>query len=758
VNSAKTPSVVTKPLIFIGISAVVFPLYVYHNPVRWDALAHNFTCFFLVLRPYTFYGHVGDLLLLLGLWAVGYGLGTGVIRRCLRSRGIIPPVELAVPIGWGILSFLIFSLALIRQLYPIAIALLLLGLLGIGLWSLQNDFKEIGRRIRQKREAIRRFHLEEWIGLLLIALSMYYAFCSSLMPPTQSDGLRYHLAAPKLYLRHGGFYVIPDLAFSNFPFLVEYLYAIPLALGSLSGPKLIHCSYFFLTLALIYRLGKTLGGVRAGLFAAAIPATTPFIPIFASWSFIEFGLTCYTVLGFRLCLEIVEPAPSGEETSRRGWEILLGIAGGFMVSCKYTALITVAFLWLVVAWPRSFQLSAIRSTMMRAARVGLISLLIASPWFLKNAVLFGNPVYPFGRAWFPTPGWSEFNAVFFSYHAGLKGNLNAIKQSPMGEQWLDFLTLPARVTLYPGEAWHRENFGSWPLGVLWLSLAPILLMRRSWSNRYLWHLLFSLLLFFVWAYTYRDSRFLLPCLSIAAPLYGLAVTELIAQRRNLGGWLLVMALYGVSWSSGLLLLPRNYMPWEVISGTISRQFYLENVTDFVRYENQAFRFLKENTKREDRVLLHGIEQPFYCPNDWVGADWFNTDPLIRWSWENPSVEGLIKRLKDEKIQYIVYYYGKIKDKEKGYNFFYRLFRLPPDQGLMLLKELVSKERTRLRYPYLYQEWRVSFMERLIQAETQAANVTALTQLWDAGVLKEVYRYKENPSKSDEGILVLKVPD
>ncbi|MGC9327521.1 MAG: ArnT family glycosyltransferase, partial [Candidatus Hinthialibacter sp.] len=532
---------------------------------------------------------------------------------------------------------------------------------------------------------------------LLLIIPLAFAFFCSLMPPTQSDGLRYHLSVPKLYLNHGGFYPIPDIAFSNFPFLIEYLYAIPLAFGSDSVPKMIHASFFLLTIFLIYDVSKKMGGARSGMYGALLFASIPFASIFASWSFIEMGLTLYMLLTLALCIEAMEDEEKGGGAAPLRSMIVCGVSGGFLLSCKYTALAPLFLFFLMLAWPGfSFSWGKVRYTLKRAILFGIIVFSVASPWFIKNIILWGNPVYPFAGSIFPTPHWSCFNDLFFRFHAGLKGHYNELLSSPVWMWIQDAVTLPFRVTFYPGDKiWHPDDFGSWQLGPLWLTLTPLLLLYRSWTPRKFMHLIAGLFLYVVWAYTYRDSRFLLPCMAVMAPLFAVVVEEIVLYRPWTKWCFFTPIFYGLLFTSSVILLPTKNAPWWVVSGTISEDDYLEHVCDFTRNPNQAFRWLKENTRPDEKVLLHGIEHPFYCPNDFAGADWFNTDPLIAWSWESPSVEGLLERLKKEKIRYLVYYYGKIKN--PGHFQFYRLFRLPPEKGYALLQEFKEKQYSRIYY-------------------------------------------------------------
>jgi len=753
-----------KRLLFLILTGVILPLYIYHNPAKWEAIYYIFPAFSLVLRPYPFIEHGREILLVAWMWIIGYGLGAVIIRCLSREENSLPSPAYVVPVGWGVLSFAIFALAMMQILTLSIIQLVLVFLTILSLSYLLFQGNPCSPGFQRIRDFIRDCPWDTRIALCLIAIPLSYAFFSSLMPPTQSDGLRYHLTVPKIYLQHGGFVQLPDLAFSNFPFLIEYLYTIPLAFGLISGPKLIHASFFVLALWSIYRAGERMGDSRTGVFAALIYATIPCAPIFASWSFMEFGLTVYTLLAFHFGIRVVESARAGDESNAFRQAVLLGIACGFLLSCKYTAMITCIFFGLMVLVPvlliqRILTLSILGRTVLMTA----IAVVIFLPWLIKNYVLLGNPVFPFANSVFQSPGWTDFNASFFSYHAGMKGGLNALKQSPLLEWIADAVTLPVRVIFYPGDkALHPESFGSWPLGPLWLILGPLVLFHRQWTYRKAIHALFAFFLFVVWAYTYRDARFLFPCLAVLAPLCAVVIVERIADWSWARAVLLVLVSYNLLFTTGSILIQAN-APWWVVGGKIGAEDYLANECGYTRSNIQAFHYLRDHTQPSDKVLLHGIETPFYCPNEFIGSDWFNTDPLIRQSWETPSADALLEWLREREIRYIVYDFGKVR--HPGYFQFYRLFRLPLELGLPLLEEMRSKERTRIIYPLAHQDWSRRFRGKIRQAEAQSPNVQALETLLDDGFLEEAFRFEEdvNPESGNDptgipiGTVVLKVP-
>jgi len=107
--------------------------------------------------------------------------------------------------------------------------------------------------------------------LLCIAVSGFLIteILLNLTPPISRDALIHHLAIPKLWLLHGGFYEIPWADFSYFPMNIDLLYLIPLYFKNDIVPKFIHLAFGFGTGLLIYSYVKK--SIQQELGAPGVP-------------------------------------------------------------------------------------------------------------------------------------------------------------------------------------------------------------------------------------------------------------------------------------------------------------------------------------------------------------------------------------------------------------------------------------------------------------------------------------------------------
>jgi len=324
------------------------------------------------------------------------GLGTVFGRRLLA--GLDPAATLGVAglLGLGALGTITFFVGLVPFRFGGGAWLpFLLALVGTVLL------------VAQKREAI-RFSLPkgpELLAVLGIAVAAVIALVSVLAPSDimDWDTLAYHLAVPKQWLAAGQIQTIPTIHQSFFPFTVDNLYIWGLQWGGQQGAKAFQLAYMLLGALAIFGLARQRYGDRAGWWAALAFATMPVVVLEAGSAYIDTAHGLYAGLG------IVFAAWWFAEQERKQMLWLAAIMLGFAAGSKYTGLQTlfaVGFV-LVAAGAATRQASA---GLKAGVLVGIVAMAIASPWYIKNAVVAGNPVYPFFFERLGAKGWDERRA------------------------------------------------------------------------------------------------------------------------------------------------------------------------------------------------------------------------------------------------------------------------------------------------------------------------------------------------------------
>ncbi|MBU2027147.1 MAG: hypothetical protein KJ814_05950, partial [Proteobacteria bacterium] len=165
----------------------------------------------------------GVTILFLAGWCL---ITTGVGRLCLSAAAIRlasrgEELFLSAGIGIAITGYAVFLLGVTGSLDPSGIHLLLISLAFISVTGWLRPLRTaptapVGRSVWDRLAAV----------LLVAVLSA--GFLLVLTPETGKDALIYHLAVPKLYLMHQGFYFIPGNIFAGYPLLGEMHYLLAL--------------------------------------------------------------------------------------------------------------------------------------------------------------------------------------------------------------------------------------------------------------------------------------------------------------------------------------------------------------------------------------------------------------------------------------------------------------------------------------------------------------------------------------------------
>ena len=210
-----------------------------------------------------------------------------------------------------------------------------------------------------------------------------------LMPPVSRDALIHHLAIPKLWIRHGGFFETPWADFSYFPMNVDLLYLVPLLFGNDRVPAFIHLLFGWGTGYLVYRYLKDQAGNVWGLIGLLVFVSTPIVIRLSVTAYVDLGMIFFTTASV---LSYLRWRDGRYEDVK--WFLLAAVCMGLAAGTKYNALISWLFLGGAVCYlfarDTGKQLQAIRW----GAIFSLVALAVVSPWLVKNLILKGNPIYP----------------------------------------------------------------------------------------------------------------------------------------------------------------------------------------------------------------------------------------------------------------------------------------------------------------------------------------------------------------------------
>lgn len=524
---------------------------------------------------------------------------------------------LDITMGMGLLSLVYFAMAACHVLsrpWPLILCSVL-SILGIPI------IIDIARWLRTRSKFTPVTVL--WVILFTgIAAAM---LIPALAPPTSADwdSLAYHLAVPKLYLQHGGYFYIDFASHSNFPFLVEMLYTPALSIGDAVGAKLVHYLYGVLLAFSVALLAKRHFHPKAAPLAALAIASMPLVMWEATTAYIDLATALYTIIAVYLLLEYLDnPALS--------YLIGCGIAAGFAASTKFTG---IALFPMLAVWLLIDRFCANRSVQWKQSLLLCgAALLTCSPWYLKSFVYTGNPVYPFFYSIFGGRNWTQSLADNYSTLQAKFG---------LGHDLASFIFLPYDLTF------HSARFYDTPglfVGPIFLIAVPLLLIAKYRSAK-----LFGLTMFFMaqlvcWFALTQQSRYLVPAFAVLAVIIAaITYTEksLGNARKAFYAIFIATAAFGVLTLSSLISQSSPY-----VFGSQTRQQYLARALPIF----PAQQWINTHTPTDTRVALFGDTRGFYLDRPYIWADPGHNSTFTR---DFDCADEFLAYLKTYQISYIM---------------------------------------------------------------------------------------------------------
>ena len=240
-----------------------------------------------------------------------------------------------------------------------------------------------GRPLSTKTKIVFASAYALWVAFVLVLASV---------PPVSRDALTHHLAVPKLWVEGGGLVEIPHILFSYYPQLLDLFYTIPVMAGHDIAAKYIHFVFAALTALMIFLFVRRRLGASWGAIAGIMFLTVPLVAKLSVTVYVDLGLMCFTMAA--LCSAVLWL----DDTSRVKWLLIAAVCSGLALSTKYNAIVSFIVLSLLVPF---FYLNTRKNKdaeQLNTVRFGVIfvsvSILVFSPWLMRNFALTGNPIYP----------------------------------------------------------------------------------------------------------------------------------------------------------------------------------------------------------------------------------------------------------------------------------------------------------------------------------------------------------------------------
>ena len=560
---------------------------------------------------------------------------TGIGRLCLSvtairfaSRG--EGLFLSGGMGLIITGYAIFLLGIMDSLYPFSIGLMLTSLV---LFSVVGWLRPI-RTVRSAPSASTKRSIWETSALFLLGILLLADFVLTLTPETGKDALTYHLAVPKLYLLHHGFYFIPGNAFAGYPLLGEMNYLLALFLQNDILAKamnfVILCG-ILLGISLFAR--HVLQNLRFFSLSILIFASIPSVFAVSHAAYSDLFVTFFT-------LAAIYSFFRWSENQLVAWLILCGLFSGSAAACKYTAMIATPLGCLGILWLAKRSGNGAMETLRRLALYAATAFMAGSPFYLKNWIVTGNPFYPFFYGIFGGKGWDPDQARLYDL---------LIQNLGMGRSLLDYLLLPWNLSF-------RANMDSLAfdgmIGPIFLLTLPFLAALRRWDTPLRMMLIYALLTFCFWASSAQQIRYLIPLFPLLALFVGEILTHCYQSQKR--SFILLLCLVAGSLAFNGYHITSEFIktdPLRVAVGLESRDHFLSRTLPTY----PMYHFVNEALPPEARIfLIYMKNYTFLCDRDCYSDTMFETHTIQKILREEASPDRVHNRLKTAGFTHILY--------------------------------------------------------------------------------------------------------
>jgi len=533
----------------IWVFAVYFAYYIVHKP-------------FTPGQAVRIAGVGLDLLLLVLLVLVAAAWGRRLSRWLrLEFASLLEQFVFSSGIGFGVLGYAVLGLGSLGLLYRWICYVLLLALAFSALGELRfwsGWLVALVRRVVKLETAGRRWQvLLSVYVLVLLAITLSRA----LMPPTAWDALVYHLEVPRHYLAQHRIVPIDDFFYANLPQLMEMFYLLGLLLEGDVLAQLVHFSFAILLVAAVFSAARQFLPRTSPLLAVALFLSVPVITTLAAWAYIDL---CLTFFLFCALYALFRWRANGSS----GWLSTSAAFVGLALAVKYTAALWLVSLLVAIVWEhRGAKERRPRPIAGSLLRYGLIVLAVAWPFYLKNLLFTGNPVYPYI---FGGKDWNSLREAWLT-SAG----------HGLGNNPLDYLLLPWNMTIngVQGSAAFDATISPFLLALLPLI---IILGVPGRVHRYLLFFVGVQLAFLAFSAYHLTSMLQTRMVLVIFPLLCLLAAHVLGRLNRLDtasfslqrfAYLVVGVTFVLNlWSEVSQLVRQNAAPY--LAGLETRQAYL----------------------------------------------------------------------------------------------------------------------------------------------------------------------------------------
>ncbi len=579
--------------------------------------------------------YFSSLIFLLFFIVLFLSSGNFITAFCDPFKDLSEEFLINISFGVGLWSLVVFLVGIAGFLYR-SIFLVLAVIAVAGSIKYIKDYC-----IKFKRVEIDFAGLKQGFFCSIPVVFLVPAFFFTLFPPTFYDSLVYHLALPQRYIfQH--FIDFPSWNhFAFFPLGQEMIYSLILLL---TEDPVVTKLFNFLTggllLITLWKISECIeDNTTAKLASVSLMASCPCFVLLLTIPKNDLAVSLFQCLGVLGLLRFWN-------TESKKWIYLSGFFIGIGLGYKYTTLLFFVAFLLAVCVVKAFSSSEVISYRNLAILV-IVALIVGSPWYIKNLIVTGNPVYPAFSSFIGKKGFRNFE-VEKSY----------IESSP---SFREFILLPWNMTL------HSSEYGViGEVGFAFLLLFPFSVYYFRNDSRMLFLIAVFLSYFLLWAFSLHSNRFLLAGFGLLSVVCGHTLIKLFESRKSLSYliWTVIICVFLLN------LFHFFYTGGYIFHGV--EKMYPQNISKILRREVNyypAAEYINSNLPEDSHIFLVGEARTFYFKVKTTANTALDETLIVEFAARSQTPEDLIDLLKDRGITHILLNRPEAERLQKKYDYF-----------------------------------------------------------------------------------------
>jgi hypothetical protein len=393
------------------------------------------------------------------------------------------------------------------------------------------------REVRTDRPELEDFRAPVVPAAIVLGVALLTAVGGPVTPvgDTNNDAIAYHYLGPKVWLREGIVRPVPDEVRTYFPVVVETQYGALMSLAGIRAPGVFGvvslATILLITASLAMRLGL---GVQGAWWVAALVACMPAVYHGTYGGFLDSLFASFTLAAARVAFDAERPEQYA----------LFGLFCGFSMGTKYNGIpafvILVFCAGVILLWDRR----PVWLTLKSLAIVCATAIAIASPFYLRNWILYECPIYP------PPPALVRFFPLTHPIPHVIQAIVDDFRTrgGGMGRGLAAFFLLPFNIT------YHTAVFrGAGGIGLVPLALGPFGVFARRRDAFAKGLLLFAVLESIAWFVTTQEARYAIN-IFVVAVLFGVVGWQYVVASVSRNARILAAAAVAISMGYGLWMI------------------------------------------------------------------------------------------------------------------------------------------------------------------------------------------------------------